>query len=340
MSEETNQQQDVLVISLKRSPTPGPEYSSEGSKQLSVEQGISEPQQHLEQNQRPEQEHGSFSENQAHPHPDYQGHQGYVDHQDHRVDHINHQQYQNQQADEQHQERQGELYPIKPEENHQMYPIKHENFELSLNSLFAPFQTMANANDSSSNFNYDTNVDAPFNFQDRDDQNDSKGQGHESSNDLGYDGADYDDDERDGVGNHSKQNNPSQRHTPAKRALIEERLRMERPNRTLFVRNIEYGINEADIRQLYEPFGEISNVCNLIENRGMIFITFYDIRAAETAKAKTHLQVLQKRKGTLFVHLKGAGKDDIDDVALGKVFGQWGEVKSIRRHKTTKQYVN
>ncbi|KAG0082578.1 hypothetical protein BGZ93_002369 [Podila epicladia] len=113
---------------------------------------------------------------------------------------------------------------------------------------------------------------------------------------------------------------------------------MERPNRTLFVRNIDkFGINEHDMRQLYKPYGDIRNVCNLIEKRGMVFITFYDIRAAEYAKKETHGLQLKSRKGTLFMHLRQAGKEDINDCELKEVFEQWGEVRSIRRHKQTTQ---
>ncbi|KAG0340016.1 hypothetical protein BG000_000871 [Podila horticola] len=141
--------------------------------------------------------------------------------------------------------------------------------------------------------------------------------------------------------------------SPSQKALIEERISMERPNRTLFIRNIDkFGISEYDIRQLYKPYGDIRNVCNLIEKRGMIFIAFYDIRAAEYAKKETHGLQLKSRKnpsennrnceesdnqGTLFMHLRQAGKEDIDDDALKEVFEQWGEVRSIRRHKQTTQ---
>ncbi|KAG0025318.1 hypothetical protein BGZ81_007238 [Podila clonocystis] len=148
--------------------------------------------------------------------------------------------------------------------------------------------------------------------------------------------------------------------SPGQKALIEERISMERPNRTLFVRNIDkFGINEYDIRQLYKPYGDIRNICNLIETRGIIFIAFYDIRAAEYAKKETHGLQIKSRKldvhfslpknpsatnrnceesdnqGTLFMHLRQAGKEDIDDGELKVVFEQWGEVRSIRRHKQT-----
>ncbi|KAG0356565.1 hypothetical protein BG005_004499 [Podila minutissima] len=150
--------------------------------------------------------------------------------------------------------------------------------------------------------------------------------------------------------------------SPGQKALIEERISMERPNRTLFVRNIDkFGINEHDIRQLYKPYGDIRNICNLIEKRGIVFINFYDIRAAEYAKKETHELQLKSRKldvhfslpknpsvthrnceesdnqGTLFMHLRQAGKEDINDSELKEVFEQWGEVRSIRRHKQTTQ---
>lgn len=40
------------------------------------------------------------------------------------------------------------------------------------------------------------------------------------------------------------------------------------------------------------------------------------------------------------MHLRQAGKEDINDSELKEVFEQWGEVRSIRRHKQTTQYVH
>ncbi|KAG0343877.1 hypothetical protein BG004_004922, partial [Podila humilis] len=146
-----------------------------------------------------------------------------------------------------------------------------------------------------------------------------------------------------------------------KKALIEQRIARERPNRTLFVRNIEnIDISEQDMRDLYSPYGDIRDVCNLIDSRGIMFISFYDIRAAEYAKKETNRLLMKSREnswnlfvvlaasliivlylmsrkfqGSLFVHVRGAGKQDVDDDELISVFSQWGEVKSIRRHKQT-----
>ncbi|KAF8985279.1 hypothetical protein BGZ52_011162 [Haplosporangium bisporale] len=126
--------------------------------------------------------------------------------------------------------------------------------------------------------------------------------------------------------------------SPAQKALIEERISMERPNRTLFVRNIDkFGINEYDIRQLYKPYGDIRNVCNLIDKRGMIFIAFLDVHFSLPKNPSDTNRNCEEgdNQGTLFVHLRQAGKEDIDDDELKEVFERWGEVRSIRRHKQT-----
>lgn len=78
-------------------------------------------------------------------------------------------------------------------------------------------------------------------------------------------------------------------------AHIESRVAREKPCRTLFVRNVQvnyltckwqgmkavlltnncqYTIPENEVRTMFEKFGEVKDVFNLIENRGMIFITF------------------------------------------------------------------
>jgi RNA recognition motif-containing protein len=48
----------------------------------------------------------------------------------------------------------------------------------------------------------------------------------------------------------------------------------KKPCRVLFVRNVEYSTTEADIRDLFEPFGEVKLVFDLIAKRGLVFITY------------------------------------------------------------------
>ncbi|KAI8368872.1 hypothetical protein EDC96DRAFT_441073, partial [Choanephora cucurbitarum] len=133
---------------------------------------------------------------------------------------------------------------------------------------------------------------------------------------------------------------------------IEPRAAREKPCRTLFVRNVQYTIPESEIRSLFAEYGEIKDVFNLIENRGMIFVTFYDVRAAEEAKHAMQGTYLSDRKidvhyslpkeeeekarcdrtknqGTLLYTLKNTN-NELDDHELQSYFSQFGEVKAIR----------
>ncbi|KAI8637912.1 hypothetical protein BD408DRAFT_423759 [Parasitella parasitica] len=135
-------------------------------------------------------------------------------------------------------------------------------------------------------------------------------------------------------------------------AHIESRVAREKPCRTLFVRNVQYTIPESEVRALFEKFGEVKDVFNLIENRGMIFITFYDVRAAEEAKTNMQGIFLSDRKidvhyslpkeeeerakcdrtknqGTLLYTLKNAN-GELDDYELQSYFGRFGDIKAIR----------
>ncbi|OBZ80558.1 Protein MEI2-like 2, partial [Choanephora cucurbitarum] len=132
----------------------------------------------------------------------------------------------------------------------------------------------------------------------------------------------------------------------------EPRAAREKPCRTLFVRNVQYTIPESEIRNLFAEYGEIKDVFNLIENRGMIFVTFYDVRAAEEAKHAMQGTYLSDRKidvhyslpkeeeekarcdrtknqGTLLYTLKNTN-NELDDHELQSYFSQFGEVKAIR----------
>ncbi|CEP10888.1 hypothetical protein [Parasitella parasitica] len=116
--------------------------------------------------------------------------------------------------------------------------------------------------------------------------------------------------------------------------------------------NIRYTISESEVRALFEKFGEVKDVFNLIENRGMIFITFYDVRAAEEAKTNMQGVFLSDRKidvhyslpkeeeerakcdrtknqGTLLYTLKNANSE-LNDFELQSYFGRFGDIKAIR----------
>lgn len=56
-----------------------------------------------------------------------------------------------------------------------------------------------------------------------------------------------------------------------------DKVERERPSRTLFVRNINYSVSESTIREMFEQYGEIKRFFNLIEKRGMCFVTYVSI---------------------------------------------------------------
>jgi len=69
-------------------------------------------------------------------------------------------------------------------------------------------------------------------------------------------------------------------------SIIEERIQRERPCRTLFIRNIKYETNSEDVRRMFEEHGDVKTFFDLISTRGMVFVTYYDLRAAERARER------------------------------------------------------
>lgn len=123
----------------------------------------------------------------------------------------------------------------------------------------------------------------------------------------------------------------------------------------LFVRNINFETPPGQIRSLFEQHGEIKTFFDLSQKRGLVFITYFDIRAAEQAKAMLHgMQITgrpldihfslpreeeqnqhcdrEKNQGTLFIILKQS-KVPLEDDSLRHFLSQWGEVKHIRPFK-------
>ncbi|KAG8969728.1 hypothetical protein FRC03_001073 [Tulasnella sp. 419] len=137
-------------------------------------------------------------------------------------------------------------------------------------------------------------------------------------------------------------------------SIIEERINRERPCRTLFIRNIKYESNSDDIRRKFEEHGEIKTFFDLIKNRGMVFVTYYDLRAAE--KAREQLQGMEisnrpidvhyslpreheiaqrcdrdKNQGTVLVTLvNSATRQPIDEMEVRRKFQQFGDIKTVK----------
>ncbi|EGO31131.1 hypothetical protein SERLADRAFT_444710, partial [Serpula lacrymans var. lacrymans S7.9] len=136
-------------------------------------------------------------------------------------------------------------------------------------------------------------------------------------------------------------------------SIIEERIQRERPCRTLFIRNIKYETNSEDVRHSFEEHGEIKTFFDLISTRGMVFVTYYDLRAAERARDRLQGSEISGRpidvhyslprddqrqggdknqlQGTVIVTLRNSPSGQpIDDNEVRRKFQQFGDVKSVR----------
>ncbi|KAF9469696.1 hypothetical protein BDZ94DRAFT_1243047 [Collybia nuda] len=140
-------------------------------------------------------------------------------------------------------------------------------------------------------------------------------------------------------------------------SIIEERIQRERPCRTLFIRNIKYETNSDDVRRQFEEHGEIKTFFDLISTRGMVFVTYYDLRAAERARERLQGSEIsgrpidvhyslprddhtkgndrdknqQQLQGTLQVTLRNSPSGQpIDDNEVRRKFQQFGDVKSVK----------
>ncbi|KAF8628245.1 hypothetical protein AX15_004020 [Amanita polypyramis BW_CC] len=138
-------------------------------------------------------------------------------------------------------------------------------------------------------------------------------------------------------------------------SIIEERIQRERPCRTLFIRNIKYETNSEDVRRMFEEHGDIKTFFDLISTRGMVFVTYYDLRAAERARERLQGSEISGRpidvhyslprddhgkggdreknqqfQGTVQVTLRNSlSGQPIDDNEVRRKFQQFGDVKSV-----------
>ncbi|KDR85611.1 hypothetical protein GALMADRAFT_218705 [Galerina marginata CBS 339.88] len=138
-------------------------------------------------------------------------------------------------------------------------------------------------------------------------------------------------------------------------SIIEERIQRERPCRTLFIRNIKYETPSEDVRRIFEEHGEIKTFFDLISTRGMVFVTYFDLRAAERARERLQGSEIsgrpidvhyslprddqkgndreknQQLQGTLQVTLRNSPSGQpIDDNEVRRKFQQFGDVKSVK----------
>ncbi|KAJ3255394.1 hypothetical protein HK103_006313 [Boothiomyces macroporosus] len=118
------------------------------------------------------------------------------------------------------------------------------------------------------------------------------------------------------------------------------------PSRTLFVRNVQFDTLESEIRTMFEPYGEIKTIFDLIPKRGLVFVTFYDIRSAVNSmaglnnvefkgrKADIHYSLpkegdREQNQGSVNVELVGS-RSDLLNQDLYEFMSKFGEIQSIR----------
>jgi len=86
----------------------------------------------------------------------------------------------------------------------------------------------------------------------------------------------------------------------------------ETPCRRLFVRNIRFETPFSVLRKKFESFGNIQSVCDLIPKRGICFLTFFDLRAAQMAHRMLNETDIDGRKIQIHYSLPK------DDDSVGK----------------------
>ncbi|KAM0934823.1 putative RNA recognition motif domain, mei2-like RNA recognition, RNA-binding domain superfamily [Dioscorea sansibarensis] len=131
----------------------------------------------------------------------------------------------------------------------------------------------------------------------------------------------------------------------------------EHPSRTLFVRNINSSVEDAELKDLFEEYGDIRALYTACKHRGFVMISYFDIRAARNAMKALQNKTLRRRKldihfsipkdnpsekdinqGTLVVFNLDSSVSNED---LCQIFGAYGEIKEIREtpHKRHHKFI-
>mgnify|MGYP001759574649 FL=1 len=128
-----------------------------------------------------------------------------------------------------------------------------------------------------------------------------------------------------------------------------------KPCRTLFVRNVAFEVDMLMLRADFAAFGEIRTWFDIVQRRGMLFVTYYDTRAADNARVHMDKKVYEgraldvhfslpkdedeqqhcdrtKNQGTLFVAVLDA-TEPVTDEALQSKFVEYGDIRSVRTYK-------
>ena len=128
------------------------------------------------------------------------------------------------------------------------------------------------------------------------------------------------------------------------------------PSRTLFIRNVAFDVSEEQVRALFTKYGEIKTLFSMLERRGLVFVTYFDIRCADRARKELNGSKLagrsidvfysvpknedmnsrscdsEKNQGTILLTLKD-GKQKLENEGLTRLFCQFGDLKVVRDFK-------
>ncbi|KAF7347475.1 Mei2 protein [Mycena venus] len=122
------------------------------------------------------------------------------------------------------------------------------------------------------------------------------------------------------------------------------------------LRRVIYETDSQDVRNIFEEHGEIKTFFDLISTRGMVFVTYFDLRAAERARDRLQGSEISGRPIDVHYslprddHAKGGDRDKnqqlqgclqvtlrsspsgqpIDDNEVRHKFQQFGDVKSVK----------
>jgi len=131
----------------------------------------------------------------------------------------------------------------------------------------------------------------------------------------------------------------------------------EHPSRTLFVRNINSNVEDSELRELFEQYGDIRTLYTACKHRGFVMISYYDIRSARSAMRALQNKPLRRRKLDIHFSIPKDNPSDKDvnqgtlvvfnldpsvsNEDLRQIFGVYGEVKEIREtpHKRHHKFI-
>ncbi|KAL0905161.1 hypothetical protein M5K25_027345 [Dendrobium thyrsiflorum] len=116
-------------------------------------------------------------------------------------------------------------------------------------------------------------------------------------------------------------------------------------SRTLLVRNIKSNVEDAELRILFEQFGDIRRLQTVGKNQGFVLVSYYDIRSARNAMRAIQDRLLRQHKIDLNYYFpkENTSEHDIDNDTLIvfnldstissddilQIFGSYGEIKEI-----------